>query len=180
MNSNYAYYSRLNGKQVPYNGETASDLSSNDDYYAGQKISDIFQMEQWTPGADGKDGDFVEYFLTLYQFATAKDAAAALASWPKNFVDNPGTGITQAASVSAPLSLGPGAAMVSVTYKRSNGVSAPGYVVYAAAGSIFMIVTVESPAKPTKAGVTAVAKAALACLKSSSCDPLPVPSGLGA
>jgi hypothetical protein len=180
ITTNYAYYSRLGGKQIPYRGETADTLTSDDGYYAGQKIDDIFQLEQWTPGADGKDGDYVEYFLTLYQFESVKDATAAVESWPQGFVENPGTGITDGQVLASPPQLGDDSAMVSLTYKRANGVSAPGYIFYVATGAMMMVVTVESPAKPTKAGATTLAKAALACVTNSACAPLPVPAGLGA
>lgn len=180
ITTNYAYYSRLDGKQIPYRGETADTLTSDDSYYVGQKINDIFQMEQWTPGADGKDGDYVEYLLTLYQFESAKDATAAVDHWPQGFVENPGTGITDAQVLSNSPQLGDDSAMVSLTYKRTNGVSAPGYIFYVATGAMMMVVTVESPAKPTKAGATALAKAALACVTNGACAPLPVPAGLGA
>jgi hypothetical protein len=175
-----AYYLRVDNIQIPLDGEDSAQLASDDRYYSGQKIVSSFTLEQRPPSADGNDGDYLEYAVELNQYATAKDAAAALATNPKSMAGNPGPDYAAATLTPNPPALGDGAAVLAVTFKRSNGVNAPGYLVFVVSGAVMMTVTVESPAGPTKAAVTAVAKAALGCLAEGACDPLQVPSGLGA
>jgi hypothetical protein len=177
-----AYYLRVDNVQIPLDGEDSAQLASDDRHFSGEKVLSSFSLEQRPPSADGNDDDYLEYAVELDQFATAKDAAAALTAWPKAFTSTAGSGQPGPNILSAnPPKLGDHSAMVSVIHNdRGNGVNAPGSVLYVSVGAVLMIVTVESPAKPAEAAVLALVKADLACLTGGACDPLPIPDGLGA
>jgi hypothetical protein len=175
-----AYYLRVDNVQIPLDGEDSAQLASDNRYFSGQKIVSSFSLEQRPPGRDGNDGDYLEYAVELDQYATAEAAATALATLPKSMAGNPGPDYAAATLDPDPPKLGDGAAVLAVTFTRSNGVSAPGYLVYVVSGAAMMTVTVESPAKPSQAAVMALAKADFACLTEGACQPLPIPDGLGA
>jgi hypothetical protein len=180
VTTNYDYYERLNNTEIAYFGETRATARSNDDYYVSQGVTDRYGLRQTVPNTDGKDTDYVDYYLTLYQFGKPAQAAGALKSWKDQTVASPGAGLSAVKEVAGVPKLGDQSAMLSVTYDRGNGVSAPGYLVYVAVGPILAIAVVEAVPGPSQAALTKVAKAVATCLTKGSCSVIAVPAGLGA
>jgi hypothetical protein len=176
--TSYEYYKRISGAQVADYGQTLAQVRSDDRYYKGLGITDIYFLGQTAPVA-GSDTNMVDYWLSLYRFGKAADAKSTVSDWSKNFVDNPPSGYTDLAVAARPAKIG--TASTTVTYSRtdSGGSTVQGVTVYAATTDVLAIVTVEAVAGATQQSAETIATAAVKCLgRTTACARLAIPTDL--
>lgn len=175
VSSAYEYYKRLSGVQFGYYGEAGTQVKSDDRFYAGSGVTDVWSADQGVASADGKDPYYGEYNLGLYAFDTAAHARSALTTFSQNFLSDPVTGYSNVQAVANPTKLGDDrSALVSFTYDRGGGVSTSGFKYYVVVGSTLAEVLVEAVPGAPQAAAEAVTRAVAACLKQI---PLPRPAG---
>jgi hypothetical protein len=174
------YYTRVNGKQVAYFGEAPKDLKSDDTYYKGIGVTDLYYVRQTAPSTSGDDNDFLEVILDLYHFDSADDAQSAYDQYDQALTASPPTGYSDVTEIRRATSFGDESGTYSFTYDRGSGVGqVSGYRIGVLSGDLMLLLYADSGGDLPLAAVEAIADAAVTCAgKTAVCKPMKLPADL--
>lgn len=176
------YYARLNGDVIPYPGEPPKDVRSDEKYYDGIGLTNLYYSRQTLPSTSGNQDDYAEIAFNFFEFDGQDSAQAAYDDYDSGFANTTDSSYSDIAKVRKAATFGDDSATYSYTYQRpNNGGTVNGYRVGILVGSVMVVLYADSGGEVPLDAVETIADAAATCAgKKTACKPLDLPDGLAA